>query len=121
MFTIFLWSHMWSQSSQKYILNFEMEKEQAALMSFVNLHGRKAQISSARQIHLVKYNESGIPLDVTLECLTLDDVVKHFDTNDRRIQWVLNQIQTYNTDKEAVIGLQFPERIILSHVIRLKK
>ena len=96
-----------------------MNEEQSALISFINTHAHKAVIHNERRIYLAKYNDSGIPLDVVLDRYSYDNLLHSFDKESRLNHWVFKQVQTYDVNKEIVIGLEFSKSKILSHVIRL--
>lgn len=97
-----------------------MQKEQQALINFINLHAHKASISKNEKcVYLTKYRESGIPLNVTLDKLKEEDIIKNYDLNHRLTQWVLEQLKTYDPHKEIIIGLDFGE-FLLTHVIKLE-
>jgi hypothetical protein len=99
-----------------------MEKEQSALISFINMHAHKAVIlKDTRCVQITKYRESGIPLDVTLKKWSMQYIVNNYDVEDKLTQWVLNQLNTYNPNKEIVIGLEFENKKLLTHVIKLEK
>jgi hypothetical protein len=96
-----------------------MEEEQRELNSFINLHGHKAKILKERCIYLTKWSRQGIDIDVDLSRCSMEDICSIYDTESHLTQWTLNQISTYNPEKEVVVGLEFDGGKILSHVIRL--
>lgn len=97
-----------------------MDKEQSALLNFINLHAHKAHIDKNRRcVYVTKYNEQGIKLDIKLTKLDQDKIVQNYDVSNRLIQWVLNQLNTYDQNKEVIIGLEFDNGNLLTHVIRL--
>lgn len=97
-----------------------MEKEQHALNKFVQVHARKIKIKDERCIHLVEYDENKLPIDVTLQCYTAEDVLAQFDTSSKLIQWILSQVNTYDVKKEVVAGLIFSKSNVLAHVVCLR-
>jgi hypothetical protein len=58
-------------------------------------------------------------LDTVLTRYTLQQVIDYFDRNTLTM-WLINQIQTYNPDKEVIIGLIFTQSSVLAHVVTLK-
>lgn len=96
-----------------------MEAEQKALLSFINLHAKKAKLTKDRCIYLTDFVEAGIPLNTPLTSMTLDDVLEAFDTASPLVQWVLKQISTYDVDKEVLVGLKFSKQTVLAHALRL--
>lgn len=96
-----------------------MEEEQSALKSFINLHAHKAVIHKERCIYLTKYEPTGIPLNVVLDRYSFDNLLHSYDKDSKINHWVFQQVQTYDIDKEIVIGLEFSKSKILAHVIRL--
>jgi len=96
-----------------------MEDEQSALISFIKLHAHKAVIHNERCIYLAKYDPSGIPLSVVLDRYSYENLLQSFDKESRLNHWVFKQVQTYDVNKEIVIGLEFSKSKILSHVIKL--
>lgn len=98
-----------------------MEKEREALLNFINLHAHKASIDKVnRCVYITKFHESGIKLDVVLDKLSQDDILRKFNKNSTLVHWVLNQLNTYNQDKEVIIGLEFSNEVLLTHVIKLE-
>ena len=96
-----------------------MEKERKALDAFVTIHAKKALLSKERCVYLVQYNESGIPIDVTLERYTFDKLLNAFNTDSTLVKWLLKQINSYDVDKEILIGLKFSTTNVLAHVVRV--
>ena len=98
-----------------------MERERQALLNFINLHAHKASIDKVNKcVYITKFQESGIKLDVVLEKLSQDDILTRYNKDNMLIQWVLNQLNTYNQDKEVIIGLEFSSDVLLTHVIKLE-
>jgi hypothetical protein len=101
-----------------------MEREQATLNAFVQVHGHKATKSSKyeRIVHLAHNSEQGISIDATLTQYTIDDLVDHklLNADSQLVRWLYRQIKTYDVDKEHVIGLIFDENTVLAHVIQKK-
>ena len=98
-----------------------MEKERGALLNFINLHAHKASIDKFNKcVYITKFQESGIKLDVVLDKLSQDDILNKYDKDNTLVQWVLNQLNTYNQEKEVIIGLEFPNEVLLTHVIKLE-
>lgn len=96
-----------------------MENEQSALTAFVQVHAPKAQLHKERCAFLTQYKENGISIDTVLERYTLDKITRMFEINPLT-RWLINQMQTYDPDKEVIIGLIFSQENILAHVVRLK-
>lgn len=97
-----------------------MNHEQEVLMSFIKLHGHKAKINkNERCIHLVNYSASGIPLHSSLTIYNMDEMLTNYDLNSKLVQWVLNQMNTYDIDKEVILGIVFSNSNILAHVVKL--
>lgn len=99
-----------------------MEEHQRALNSFVQLHANKLSIRKDKRVaHLVKYSPSGIPLNITLTQYTLEDLQKEniLDDTSCLVHWLFQQIQTYDVDREHIIGLIFDKRTVLAHVVKL--
>lgn len=96
-----------------------MEREQEELRNFINLHACKATLSQERRIHLMDWSPAGTALDAELAVFTIDDVLKSHNAENTLVRWTLRQLQTYDVDKEIVIGLNFGSDKLLSHVIRL--
>ena len=96
-----------------------MEEEQKALQAFVSMHAKKASIKKYRCAHLTEYKKTGIPLNVALEEFSIENVQNTFDCDNKLVQWTLNQLTTYDYDKEIVIGLMFPNNTLLTYVVRL--
>ena len=95
-----------------------MEDEQRALTAFVQLHAPKAQLHKERCAFLTQYISNGISIDTVLERYTLDQITRMFEMN-HLTRWLINQMQTYDPDKEVIIGLIFSESNVLAHVVRL--
>jgi hypothetical protein len=96
-----------------------MEEEQHALNAFVQLHAPKAELHKERCVFLSNHHSSGMQLDTVLTRYTLQQVIDYFDRNTLTM-WLINQIQTYNPDKEVIIGLIFTQSSVLAHVVTLK-
>ena len=100
-----------------------MQEEQAALNSFVQLHAKKAVLSPERYVYLVHHSAGGVPLDVTLERFTIQNVLEmkqRFDAESRLVQYMIHQMNTYDPQKEIVIGLIFSRSNVLAHVVCVK-
>ena len=100
-----------------------MEEEQKALNSFVQVHANKLAIRTDKRVaHLVNYSPSGIPLNITLTQYTLEDLrqANILDVSSPLVHWLFQQIQTYDIDREHVIGLVFDKNTVLAHVVKLK-
>ena len=99
-----------------------MEVQRKELLSFINIHAHKAIINkNNRQVHIAKFSEKGIPLNVELDIWTQDEIVNYFDMDNHTTRWVIHQLQTYNPEREIVIGLEFQNKTLLTHVICLQK
>lgn len=97
-----------------------MQKEQEALKNFINLHAHKATICKHEKcVYLTNYRESGIPLNEVLSKLKEEDIIQKYDLNHKLTQWVMNQLNTYDPQKEVIIGLDFGD-FLLTHVIKLE-
>ena len=105
-------------NEEKAMLKLGTTKVEQALISFVNVHARKVEVSNDRCVYLAEYNENGVNVDVVLKQYTIEQIISNFDTNDQLIRWLIQQIQTYNVKKEIVLGLIFSKSEILAHVIR---
>ena len=106
-----------------------MEKEQHELLSFVKLHANKARITKDRCAHLVEFKNGRIPIDCTLTTMTHDDILLYFSDKDKNkspldkplVRWLMQQIATYDNDKEVIMGIIFSEEIVLAHVVKKSK
>ena len=97
-----------------------MEEKRIALNAFVNLHGHKASLNrNARQVYITKFRDAGIPLNIELDTITREDITKEFNLEDYTTRWVITQLNTYDPDREVVMGLEFENNTLLTHVIRL--
>ena len=85
----------------------------------MQLHAPKAQLHKERCVFLTQYMTSGISIDTVLERYTLDQITRMFEIN-QLTRWLINQVQTYDPDKEVIIGLIFSKSNVLAHVVRLK-
>lgn len=100
-----------------------MEEQQKALNSFVQVHANKLAIRKDKRVaHLVNYSVSGIPLNITLTQYTLEDLreANILDDSSPLVHWLFQQIQTYDIDRENIIGLIFDKKTVLAHVVKLK-
>lgn len=100
-----------------------MEEQRKALDSFVQVHANKLTIRrDKRVVHLVNYSPSGIPLNITLTQYTLEDLreARILDDSSPLVHWLFQQIQTYDIDREHIIGLIFDKKTVLAHVVKLK-
>ena len=100
-----------------------MEEQQKALNSFVQVHANKLAIRTDKRVaHLVNYSPSGIPLNITLTQYTLEDLrqANILDVSSPLVHWLFQQIQTYDIDREHVIGLVFDKKTVLANVVKLK-
>lgn len=96
-----------------------MEREQEELRRFINLHASKAALSAERRLHLATWSASGVPLDVELATWSVEDVFRAFSQESMLVRWTMRQLQTYDVDREIVIGLDFGDGKLLAHVVRL--
>ena len=95
-----------------------MEREQKALNAFLKLHGHKAQIRDERCVHLTEYAET-MPLNISLTQFSPENVISFFNMQMRPSQWLMQQVSTYDTSKERVVGLIFSKDVVLAQVIQL--
>ena len=98
-----------------------MDFEQRELKGFIDLHGFKARHhpTNQRVAHLYEYSSRGIPLNATLMQYTLEDVTSAFYTDSVLVRWLIQQIQTYDTTTEHIVGLIFDKSMVLAQVIRI--
>lgn len=97
-----------------------MQSEQAALLSFVRLHGSRLKKvrSDERVAHLVNFSEAGVPLDSPLKQFTVQDILSELDSESMPVRWLIRQVQTYDVDGQNVIGLIFNRQSVLAHVVQ---
>ena len=98
-----------------------MEEEQKALYSFVHLHANRLRDRPAKDPHVVymaPFSPVSMPLDITLEPYTVDEIREAFDTNSTLVRWLLRQVETYNPEREIILGLIFDKTRVLAHVIQ---
>ena len=95
----------------------------AALNSFVKVHGSKLKKNASngeRCAYLVRYSESGIPLNLELNQdfrFTRQEIVDRFDRTSTPIRWLLQQVTSYDQDTSHVIGLIFDSQTVYAHVV----
>lgn len=96
-----------------------MEREQKALNAFVHMHAHKAtQPKDTRVAHLAHFHPSGMPLDTVLTQYTIEDLASVLDCETHLSRWLMRQVQTYDLDKEHVVGLLFENGTALAHVVQ---
>lgn len=98
-----------------------MDAEQKSLINFINLHAHKATLHSDRRIHITQYNKDGYPLNTVLKVLSIDDIINNYDTNNKLVHWVIRQVSTYDVASEVVIGIEYPNKSLLAHVLKIIK
>ena len=85
----------------------------------LTMHYKKLKKTEERSIYTID-SKSCMSPDSTLILYKMDDVRNNFDMNNRMVQWVMNQLNTYDTETECVFGIVDNE-CIYSHVVKASK
>lgn len=99
-------------------VTISMQFEQQQLRSFVSLHAHKARLTSERCAYLAEYKETGMPINLELKALNVEEILETFDRESGLVHWLLKQVSTYNCDTQVIIGLIFSPSVVLAHVIQ---
>ena len=108
-----------------------MNFEQQQLQTFVELHASRLLRqdtsvspppgkSGIRGAYLAQFSLTGISLNVPLTFYTVDKIMLGdgaLNTSSGLVRWLLQQIKTYNPEKQVILGLIFDESTVLSHVL----
>lgn len=99
-----------------------MEFERKALESFVSVHADRilTNLPSVKEriVILAPYSTQGVPLSVDYEMYDAHGFQNKFNTESRLVQWVLEQMHTYDTERQLIVGLWFSTDTVLTHVIQ---
>ena len=81
-------------------------------------HGDK----TTRCVFLLLAEEDGtVNLEATFIKHSAEDCVDGLDTNKRSVQFLMNQVTTYNPEKQILAGVKFKNGEVLCHVFARKK
>tara|TARA_B110000046_G_scaffold15928_1_gene15332 strand:+ start:302 stop:640 length:339 start_codon:yes stop_codon:yes gene_type:complete len=98
-----------------------MQREQAALHTFVQLHGSRLRncYSKDRVAYLVPYSSAGVPIHAALRPYTLAEIQQEMDVSSLLVRHLKKQVESYDMGSEHVLGLIFTNPTsVLAHVVR---
>jgi hypothetical protein len=85
--------------------------------AFLRIHHPKAPVTSEPVAHLMWKSKIRGPDDPFI-ALTRDEVVEALDTSSETVQWLLEQMRTYEPTRQRIVGLVFGRGEVMSDVLR---
>lgn len=98
-----------------------MQKDpQTLLENFVKFHAERIRLkeTNERVAFLADASASpSLPLDVEILSYRREDIINALDTRKKSVQWLIQQLDTYDEESQKLIGLKFPGGDAFAHVI----
>jgi len=97
-----------------------MEEQRRIYERFLSMHAQKAQTTQDPVAHLQFWRGVDAPIahDAPLIALTREEVLSELDPDSELVRWLLQQMSTYDSTRQRIVGLVFDKRTVLSDVLR---
>jgi hypothetical protein len=96
-----------------------MEAQRRAFATFLSLHAQKARTTSEPIAHL-QFHGTTTSVHEPLIAFTMQNVLDEFDTDSELVRWLLNQMSTYDPERQTIVGLVFDASTIISEVLHAR-
>ena len=84
----------------------------------LTMHFKKIKKTDKPCVYLIK-ESNAMNAQEALICCKPENITSHFDMDNRMNQWLMNQLTTYEVDKQAIFGIILNNGSILSHVVNV--
>lgn len=98
-----------------------MDHARAIHRRLLSAHAKSLELHpNERLVHMAFFEGHAAPEAAVLLLMTQDDVLRRFDRDAELVRWLLHQMTTYDTDRQAILACCFDERTVLSDVLWLR-
>jgi hypothetical protein len=95
-----------------------MEEQRRAYSAFMTLRSSGVRPTEEPVAYLQFYDDkTSSHMSGPLVAFTRENVVKEFDVESELVRWLLNQMSTYDSTRQCIVGLVFDTSTILSDVL----
>ena len=91
--------------------------DEHTIQELLKMHAHKIKHDKKRCVYLLHMNKDrSVSFDAFFIRYELDDILSAFNTENRTVQWVLNQLQTFQCEEEVLAGAVLPSGDIMTLV-----
>lgn len=100
-----------------------MEDERRKLSMFIQFHAHRPELDQDRRCaHLARPDADGcVPMDVKIEKMGVEELKEALNLGSEAtppVLFLMNQLKTYDPEKEMIMGLIFSRDCALASVVR---
>ena len=92
-----------------------MERERKIWDAFRIQHAKKADATDTPIVHAQFWSETLHANDPLLQ-MDEEDILSELDTSSTLVQWLLNQLKTYDCRRQKIVALIFDKKTVISDV-----